>query len=96
MVTDRDLREWVAVLNRRLGTAPGDPGYLVIEWAYGRPRLYDKGGARELSPRLPNGEMHTFLQGMSAGLDSARQAVRTASTMAEHGWHQVPAVLDTL
>ena len=42
---------------------------LVIEWAYGRPRVYvEEGpGYRDLSPRLPMGELDVWLDAWGLG-----------------------------
>ena len=60
MVTKTQLRERVAEL-RSMGFD------ISIEWAYGRPRCYSRDGSRELSPRLPTGEMAIWLNGFVAG-----------------------------
>jgi hypothetical protein len=36
---------------------------ISIEWAYGRPRCYNKARNNELSPRLSTGEMMLWLDG---------------------------------
>jgi hypothetical protein len=39
----------------------------TVGWAYGRPRLYSDGESREVSPRLPSGQlldwMHAYMKG---------------------------------
>lgn len=71
-VTRQYLRDNVAIVNRRLEASPAGRRYgpLTIEWAYGRPRVYRDGGAREVSPRLATGEMDTWLAGFEAALDA--------------------------
>lgn len=39
-----------------------------VHWAYGRPRVTTADQTRDLSPRLPMGEMSTWLAGFQAGL----------------------------
>jgi hypothetical protein len=41
---------------------------LSIRWAYGRPRVYNTDGSREVSPRLSTGEMALWLDGYEHGL----------------------------
>lgn len=60
--TKTQLRETVARLNRK-------GAKITISWAYGRPRVYDHSESRELSPRLPTGEMSQWLDGFEAGYD---------------------------
>lgn len=42
---------------------------IEIGWAYGRPRCTNKSESRDLSPRLPCGEMATWLDGFTTALD---------------------------
>lgn len=60
MVTKTQLRDTVRVLQNQ-GCD------IMISWAYGRPRCYDKSESRELSPRLPTGEMALWLHGYECG-----------------------------
>jgi len=61
MVTKSELRQEVETL-QKIGVD------ISIEWAYGQPRCYTRDGSRELSPRLPTGEMKLWLHGFEAGL----------------------------
>lgn len=64
--TEKSLREWVQHL--------ADSGVnITIEWAYGQPRCYSKEGRglKELSPRLPTGQMAIWLDGFTKGLNVA-------------------------
>jgi len=66
--TKRDLIAQVDSINRLTGSEPGEPEYLEIGWAYGRPRLSRAGGSVDVGPRLPMGEMLEVLQGMRRGI----------------------------
>ena len=61
MTTRRDLQETVERINRTLVN-------VRLEWAYGRPRLYDASGSRDLSPRLPTGQMAQWLSAFETGI----------------------------
>ena len=45
---------------------------ISISWAYGRPRVYNADGSRELSPRLPMRELDNWLDGFERGFELAR------------------------
>lgn len=62
MTTKTQLRETVARLQRK-GVD------IAIGWAYGRPRCTTKDEGRDLSPRLPTGEMALWLDGYETALD---------------------------
>lgn len=69
--TKADIRQVEGVINRALA----DYGYshrLYVEWAYGQPRAYlmPVGGypEKELSPRLPTGELYRWLCAYYEGL----------------------------
>lgn len=66
-ITEKDLRERVAWLHE-LGFD------ISIQWAYGKPRIYDAKGGRELSPRLPTGQLWNWLDGYDTGREA--QAAR--------------------
>ena len=55
-----ELDHLANIISRRTGVA------MSIEYAYGKPRLMSDRGARDVSPRLPAGEL---MQWMSAFLD---------------------------
>lgn len=40
---------------------------LSIEWAYGQPRVHRDGGSRDVSPRLPMGQMSDWIQAFWTG-----------------------------
>ena len=60
MTTKKELRETV----ERLQRAGFD---IAIHWAYGQPRCTTSNEARDLSPRLPTGEMRLWLDGFETG-----------------------------
>lgn len=39
-----------------------------VEWAYGRPRLMVDRGSRDVSPRLPSGELSQWIQAFWMGI----------------------------
>ena len=43
---------------------------IAIHWAYGRPRCTTRQEGRDLSPRLPTGQMWLWLHGFEAGRSS--------------------------
>ena len=50
---------------------------IMISWAYGRPRCYNKTKSRELSPRLSTGEMALWLNAYAMGFDAGQDKVMT-------------------
>lgn len=44
---------------------------LSIGWAYGQPRLEEMGGYRDVSPRLPSGQLLDYMRGMLEGISLA-------------------------
>lgn len=97
-VTKADLEQLVKVLNNRLGrpTEWGKPGNLHLQEAYGNgPRLYenlgDAGGVREVSPRLPRGQMAQYIRAMLVGIDFAETNLGTGYYTLP-GWGERPAV----
>jgi hypothetical protein len=42
---------------------------ISIGWAYGQPRITNRAGSRDLSPRLSTGEMKTWLDGFETALN---------------------------
>ena len=64
-VTKTKLREAVEFLQKQ-GID------ISIHWAYGQPRCYTRDESRELSPRLPMGEMKWWLDGFEAGTRATR------------------------
>lgn len=50
---------------KRRSPIPKTGGYFFIGVAYGRPRVhyqYKTGGISDISPRLPTGQLHTWLR----------------------------------
>lgn len=41
----------------------------TVEWAYGAPRLMADRGSRDVSPRLPSGELLDWMNAFAAGID---------------------------
>lgn len=85
-VTKADLEALVRVLNNRLGRPVewGKPGNLYVQEGYGNgPRLYEQlglaRGTREVSPRLPRGQMAQYIRAMLVGIDFAEVNLRTAA-----------------
>lgn len=85
--TRAELEQLVKNLNNRLGrpeygwyTAPNGEnvcrvGAMYLDISYGKPRLQEvvhaSGGAREIGPRLPSGQMELQLQSMLYGVELA-------------------------
>lgn len=63
--TKRDLEEAVARINRRWNAG------LALNWAYGKPRVTNLTESRDISPRLPKGELAIWLDGYYSALDRA-------------------------
>jgi hypothetical protein len=83
-VTKAELEQLVVVLNNRLGRPVtwGQGGHIYAGWAYGSPRLSEQlpsGGERELSPRLPTGQLAAHVRAMLIGIDLAEANIRTAA-----------------
>jgi len=72
-VTKKDLEGAVAMLNRV--TAGG----YNIGHAYGQPRLERNGGAFDISPRLPSGELLRWIRAYTAGYTSKERERLEAS-----------------
>jgi hypothetical protein len=72
--TKAHLQQLIKVLNNR----NPKPGHRYeIEYAYGSPRLIlaqtkSPYGARDISPRLPAGQLHIWLNAFLDGLDECR------------------------
>lgn len=63
--TKRGLEEAVSRINRRWNAD------LALEWAYGRPRVTNLTQSKDISPRLPKGELALWLDGYYSALDRA-------------------------
>lgn len=61
--TKTELREIVEDIRNLTGRD------YTVEWAYGRPRLYSEQQSREVSPRLPMGEMREWLWAFRQGIE---------------------------
>jgi hypothetical protein len=68
-VTKKALVEVVDVINYRLKSD------FYLEWAYGRPRLMKPCGlgVEDVSPRLPTGEMMTWLLAFERGVEYSEE-----------------------
>lgn len=62
MTTRKEIRATVERLQRKGAD-------IAVGWAYGRPRCSTKDEGRDLSPRLPTGQMATWLEGYECGFD---------------------------
>jgi hypothetical protein len=51
---------------------------IKLRWAHGRPRCYTADLTRELSPRLPMGQMKLWLEGFESGMRAPRYRVIAA------------------
>lgn len=73
--TRAELDSLAGVINRLLYAGPETPAANVHEvgWAYGRPRLTRDGGSREVSPRLPSGELAEWMHAYIAGIEAGRR-----------------------
>ncbi len=71
-VTQKSLRELVEH-TRKLTGLP-----IVIQWAYGRPRLhleeFGGTGLSDLSPRLPTGQMEEWIYAFRQGFAHGRKS----------------------
>lgn len=63
--TRAELEELAALINSRLGG-----GDYAIGYAYGSPRLERDGGAVDVSPRLPAGQLADWMRAFLAGIDA--------------------------
>ncbi len=83
-VTPKQIKQAVQALRNSTGIP------LVVEWAYGKPRVYvEEGtGVRELSPRLSTGELWLWLQGFQEGIErQQRKKNPGAAWHEEMEWH---------
>jgi hypothetical protein len=84
--TKAELDSLVTILNNRLGRPQygwdrvngknvAHVGALHLDISYGQPRLHEVldagGGAREVSPRLPRGQMAQYIRAMLTGIEYA-------------------------
>ena len=86
--SSKDIQRLVDLLNK-LTDSPAEPwagqgatfkanvGCFHIEHAYGAPRLVrmvtEGGGERDISPRLPNGELARWINAYIAGFETAKR-----------------------
>ena len=68
--TQKDIRQVESIINtehEKRGLHP-----IIVQWAYGQPRAHlvvgEHGAVRDLSPRLPTGEMYRWLCAYLTGL----------------------------
>lgn len=78
MATTRaDLEQLVRILNNRV---PSRTHYYELEYAYGRPRLVQterkRLTSRDISPRLPAGQLRMWLSAFLDGMDECRHRRR--------------------
>jgi hypothetical protein len=65
-VSERDLAQTAIVVSNMTGLR------FAIQWAYGKPRLIQwlpTGGERDVSPRLPSGQLQDWMYAFIAGID---------------------------
>lgn len=55
---------------------------IMVQWAYGRPRCFTRDGSRELSPRLPTGQMAIWLDGFETSIAVQSQMINAALAQA--------------
>lgn len=67
MTTKTQLQETINRINRKLGKR------LAIDYAYGRPRVTNLDGSREISPRLSRGELALWLAGFEECVDEVQR-----------------------
>lgn len=75
MATKRsELEQLVRIVNNR---KPSRTHYYELEYAYGRPRLVlterKRLVSRDISPRLPAGQMKMWLEAFLDGMDECRR-----------------------
>ena len=74
--TSKDLDQCATVINNRLST---DTYY--VQYAYGRPRLQQRilpgTGERDVSPRLPAGQLEMWMWAFIAGMEALEKAEAT-------------------
>ena len=58
-----DLDEQAEFLSRMTGID------FSIDWAYGAPRLSSDRGSRDVSPRMPSGQLMDWMNAFAAGID---------------------------
>lgn len=75
-ITKRDLDGLCDTIKDTLG----DDSYSV-EYGYGKPRLYRQNGSREVSPRLPSGELYQWMWAYLEGIRDADRCYRLRETL---------------
>ena len=68
--TRKDLEGLATVLNNCTNRPAG---YYFVQYAYGQPRLMAADGSREVSPRLPAGQLADWLRAFIAGVLIGRE-----------------------
>jgi hypothetical protein len=74
--TRAELDELAAMIDDRLRLPDGTHR---IGYAYGRPRLERNGGSVDVSPRLPTGDLATWLYAYLAGIAAGWEAAPTGA-----------------
>lgn len=65
--SQRDLNNMAHHIENVTGLA------VMIDWAYGAPRLVSGDGSREISPRLPSGQLMDWMRAFLSGYDAANR-----------------------
>jgi hypothetical protein len=76
--TQGELEQIVGVINTMLGVEDYE-----LDRSNGGTRLVRDGGAREVSPRLPAGELAQWMRAFIKGIDAADQRIITADRKQE-------------
>jgi hypothetical protein len=66
MTSKTDLNRAVERINRMHGLK------LTVGWAYGKPRVHNHDESRDISPRLPSGELLRWLHAFERGFEAAK------------------------
>lgn len=80
--TKAELEVLATVINNRLGLWSRTPDHglvaderaYFVQYAYGQPRLMRDGGAVDVSPRLPAGQLADWMRAFLDGIDAAERA----------------------
>lgn len=65
--TEKDIRQLVQIMANRTGHS------YMVQWAYGRPRIHSGDGSRDVSPRLPTGQLKEWIHGFLTGVDEMKR-----------------------
>jgi hypothetical protein len=72
MTTRKELEHLAEMIDRRLSLPEGTHD---VEYAYGRPRLVSNGGSKDVSPRLPAGQLEDWMRAYLGGIEAALASV---------------------